>query len=57
MVLNGRDSYLNGHIDFPSAKLANVQVSITSELDSENEDGGIATLQFISNEQVLLSEK
>lgn len=57
MYLNGRESYLYGNIDFPLAKLENVQVSIESELDSEKEDGGIATLQFISNEQVVLYER
>lgn len=57
MILNGLDSHMSGNIDFPSANLVNVYVSVESESDSEIEDGGIATVQFISNEQLLLSEK
>lgn len=57
MVLNGRDSYLRGNIDFPSANLANVQVSIESDYDSKDDDGGIASVLLISNDQVILSEK
>lgn len=48
---------MSGNIDFPLANLVNVHISVKSKPDPETEDGGIATVRCISNNQVLLSEK
>jgi hypothetical protein len=57
MLLNGRQIHMSGNIDFPLAHLVNVHLSVKSKPDPEIEDGGFATVRYISNNQILLSEK
>jgi len=57
MLLNGRQIHISGFVDYPLANLVNVHLSVKSNPDPENEDGGFATVQCTSNNQVLLSEK
>ncbi|XP_026815483.1 apolipophorins [Rhopalosiphum maidis] len=57
ILLNGRQIHMNGNIDFPLAHLVNVRLSVKSKPDPEIEDGGFASVRYISNNEVLLSEK
>lgn len=57
ILLNKLQSKLRGKVDWPSANLENVQVSIESNPNPEIQGGGIATVRCVSSEQVLFSEK
>lgn len=57
ITLNGLESQIKGYIDFPLINLKNVDVSLKSIPIQDIENGGIATLYCMSNNQVLLSEK
>lgn len=57
LFLNGRQCDMSGNLDFPSAKLKNVQVSLNNIPNTESEDEGILTARCFSKDQVYLSEK
>lgn len=57
IILDGLSSYMNAHIDFPAANLINLHTTISSTPDSENDNGGIASVHCTSNGQTLLSDK
>lgn len=57
VLLNGLNSEMNGALDFPSANLKNVQLSLRGLSTPEIEKGGVAIVHCVSNDKVLLHKK
>jgi len=57
VILDGIKSNLNVYIDFPLVNLVKAHLSLQSEPNPEEKDGGLASLLYVIDEKTLLSER